>query len=64
VKLEVYNIRGQLVKTLTSSNMGSGAHEINWEGVNNTGQAVSSGVYFSRLTVCGKSLTNKMLLLK
>jgi len=64
VKLNVYNIKGQLVKTLINANIGAGQHTVIWNGDNNQGKAVSSGIYFTLLNVNNKSKTRKMVLSK
>lgn len=63
-KLEIYNIRGQKVHTLLNENMMAGKHSIVWDGVDDNGRSVSSGVYFYRLVTPNKSQTSKMLLMK
>jgi len=64
VKLEIYNITGQKVRTLIDEFQYAGARSITWDGTNQSGQKVSSGVYFMRLsTVKGNSVL-KMTLLK
>ncbi|UCH85236.1 MAG: T9SS type A sorting domain-containing protein, partial [Candidatus Latescibacterota bacterium] len=66
VSLRVYNVAGQLVRTLVDEvqvPVESGfASE--WHGLNNVGQPVSSGVYFYKLTTSGFTQTKKMVLLK
>lgn len=64
VKLEIYNVRGQLIKTLVNERMDSGEHTIEWNGTDNTSRSVSSGIYFSRLTSGNKTAYSKMLLMK
>jgi len=65
VKLCVYNIKGQKVKTLVNEHQVSGEHSVVWNGTNKQNKQVSSGVYFYKLEVNDrKTLTNKMLLLK
>lgn len=63
-KLEIFNVKGQIVKTLVNGDIDAGYHSIKWNGKDDQGKSVSSGVYFSRLISDGKSLTNKMLMLK
>lgn len=63
-KLDVYNIRGQKVKTLLNENMIAGRHLIVWDGVDDNGRSVSSGVYFYRLATPNRSQTYKMLMIK
>jgi hypothetical protein len=64
VKLQVYNVKGQLVKTLISDILDAGRHSITWHGDNDKGSAVSSGIYFYRLECSSHSQTKKMLLMK
>jgi len=65
VKLLVFNLLGQEVRTLTSGVMEPGAYKVVWNSLDNTGQKVSTGLYFYRLVVDNKVIqTRKMLLLK
>ncbi|MCK5052271.1 MAG: T9SS type A sorting domain-containing protein [Candidatus Cloacimonetes bacterium] len=65
VKLEIYNIKGQKVKTLLDCYMNPGRSEMLWNSKDDNGKRVSSGVYFYKLNVNGKTeKTKKMLLLK
>lgn len=65
VKLNVYNILGQEVKTLVNEVMGAGNHQITWKGDNNFGQKLSSGVYFYRIDFNGsQQMVKKMVFLK
>ncbi len=64
MKLEIFNVKGQAVKTLLNGDIEAGYHSIKWNGKDDNGKQTTSGVYFYRLTADGKSLTNKMLMLK
>ena len=65
INLSIYNIKGQRVNTLTDSKFERGIHELIWDSKDSNGKAVSSGIYFYKLKVDGKSESvNKMLLLK
>ncbi|MDP8204708.1 MAG: right-handed parallel beta-helix repeat-containing protein [Candidatus Tenebribacter mawsonii] len=64
VKLEIYNIKGQKVKTLLDCYMSPGRSEMLWNSKDDNGKRVSSGVYFYRLQTPTKVLTKKMMLLK
>jgi len=64
IKLEVFNIRGELVSLLFEGNQIAGKHEITWNGKNNMDGIVQSGVYFVRLQSDGIAQTMKMLKLK
>lgn len=64
VKLQIYNIKGQLVTTLIDEDMPSGTHQIVWDGTDSKGNHTSSGVYLYRLETIEHQSTNKMILLK
>ncbi len=64
VKLSIYNIKGQLVKTLLNDNIKAGEHSIVWNGLDDSNKAVSSGVYFYKLETSSFVNTKKMLLMK
>lgn len=65
VSLVVYNIKGRKIKDLAKDNFEKGKHNITWNGKDETGKTVSSGVYFYSLIADGKTkATNKMILLK
>ncbi len=61
-KLEIYNVKGQRVKTYPEFKAGS--HQVVWRGNNDTGKPVASGVYLYRLTDRKTSQIRKMLLLQ
>lgn len=62
--LRVYNVRGELVRTLQSGKFAAGPGSVVWDGRANSGKAVGSGVYFYRLEIGGEALTKRMVLLK
>jgi hypothetical protein len=64
VTLEIFNIRGQRVRTLISGMKEPGHHSIVWDSTDGRGQSVSSGIYFYRLTAGDFVETRRMLLLK
>lgn len=64
VKLVVYNILGAEVATLVDEVRPAGVHRVTWNGSNNSGQQVATGVYLYRLTTSDFSATKKMILLK
>jgi len=66
VTLNIYNAAGQLVRTLVNDVQTPRAEgfDVAWDGTNNAGQSVSSGVYFYKLTAKGFVQTKKMVLLK
>jgi hypothetical protein len=64
VSLKIYNVAGQLVRTLVNGDMNAGAYTETWNGRSNSGNTVSSGVYFYKLVTKNFSITKKMVLLK
>jgi len=64
VALDVYNVRGQRVRSLVRGVYGAGVHKVVWNGVSDDGREVGSGVYFYRMTASGFSSVRKMLLIK
>ena len=64
VELNVYNIRGQKVKTLANEEMTAGSHTIVWNGNSDNGKSVASGVYFTILKADKSTITKKLILLK
>ncbi len=64
VKLEVYNIKGQLVKTLVNSHKQAGENSVVWNGTDNNGSTVGSGLYFYKLAAGEYTETKRMLLVK
>jgi len=64
VIINIYNIKGQIVKTLVSESLKSGTYSIVWNGDDQNGKKVSAGLYFTRIQANGKALTNKMLKLR
>lgn len=64
VTLNIYNLKGQVVKSLVSSNLDRGSHSVQWNGLDNAGTPVASGVYYYKLQWKGKELIRKMVMLK
>ncbi len=64
VRLEVFNVLGQAVKTLHSGQLSPGVHNFEWDATNDNYDQVSSGVYFYKLSTEFNSQTKKMLLLR
>jgi len=64
VTLLVYTPAGQLVRTLVDATLSSGVKHVTWDGTNNDGNPVASGVYVYRLQVGKETLAKKMTLLK
>ncbi len=64
IRLNIYNIIGQKVRTLVNQVQPAGRWSVVWDGRDDFGGAVTSGVYFYRLETSGVALTRKMVLLK
>jgi len=62
--LHIYNIQGQKVRELVSDNISAGKHNITWNGRNESGSLVSSGIYISRLKQGEHGATGRMVLIK
>jgi hypothetical protein len=56
IRLEIYNLKGQLVKTINSGTLSKGSHRIWWNGDDASGKAVGSGIYFCRLQQDGRQV--------
>ncbi|MFA7056139.1 MAG: T9SS type A sorting domain-containing protein [Candidatus Cloacimonadales bacterium] len=64
VTVDIYNLKGQKVKSLLNENQEAGKHSIIWQGDNDQGKQVSSGTYFYRIKNAGHEVVKKMLLMK
>ncbi len=64
VRINVYDITGQIVRTLINRNAEAGYHQVVWDGANDAGHQVSSGVYFYKMVAGDFVKTQKMILMK
>ena len=64
VRVEVYDVRGRKVRTLANDRYDAGLHHIIWNGQNDDGKELSSGVYLLKLTTGERSLMRKALMVK
>ncbi len=64
VRLEIFNILGQRVRTLVNGKLPAGVRQVQWDGRNDAGQAMASGVYIYRLRAGNHIQSRKMLLLR
>ena len=64
VRLLVFNQMGQRVKVLVDGERAWGRHQVVWEGADEGGRLVASGVYFARLETAGEARNLKMVLLR
>jgi len=63
-ELVIYNIKGQKVKQLVSDQLSAGQHSVVWNGKDDNGKSVSSGIYFYKLKTDSVKKTKKMVLVK
>lgn len=63
-RLEVYDLAGRHVATLAQEEMAAGDHHVVWNGQNQAGEPVASGVYLYRLTTPQSTLSHRMVLMK
>ena len=64
VKLEIFNILGQIVKQLVDINRSAGQYRVTWDGRDEYGGEVASGLYLYRLTTSESAAVKKLILLK
>jgi len=64
VDISVFNLMGQKIKTLKNEKTTPGYHTVQWDGTNDNGMQVSTGMYFYTLQTKAKSAMRKMLFLK
>ena len=63
VRLEVFNLLGQRVRTLADGARSAGVHSVTWDGRDDLGRSVAAGLYIYRISVDGHSRTGRMVLL-
>ncbi len=64
IKITIYNIKGQKVQTLVNDQLPTGKHSAIWNGTNDNGKKVTSGIYFYKLKTDSYVETKKMMMLK
>lgn len=64
VTIAVYNILGQHIKTLVAQNRSAGQYQTVWDGQDENGKTVATGVYMYRITTEKQIVTKKMMLMK
>jgi hypothetical protein len=64
ISLSIYDISGKFVKSLINEPMAAGYHSVIWDGTDDNGSSVASGVYFYKLKSKGYEETKRMILLK
>ena len=63
-EISIYNIKGQMVKTLIDEKLPAGEHSVVWNGTDESGNSVSSGIYLYKLKNGRYTSTKKMILIK
>lgn len=63
-ELRIYDVSGRLIRTLMDEKRPAGPHSVRWDGRDETGRAVASGVYFYSLTAPGVDENRRMILVK
>jgi len=64
VSVTVYDVSGRMIRSLVDGRLPAGMHEVTWNGLDGSGSAVASGVYFYRLVAGEVVQTRKMVLLR
>ena len=64
VRLRVFDAAGRVVRTLVDEVRGAGGHQLVWDGRDDSGRAVGSGVYFYELAVPGEKVGRKMMVVR
>jgi len=64
VTIDVFNVKGQKVRSLVNGVYGLGEHNVVWNGLSDNGENVGSGVYFYRMQADGVTETKKMVMMK
>jgi hypothetical protein len=64
IKIEIFNSKGQKVRSLVNGTYSAGEHTVNWNGRNDKQEQVTSGIYFYELSSKNSSVIKKMMLIK
>lgn len=64
VSLKIYDLRGRCVRTLVDAELTAGSHSVQWDGRNDSGEQVSSGIYLYSLQAGDETFARKMTLVK
>ena len=63
-RLLVYDVTGRLVRALVDAKLPEGPHEVTWDGRDDAGRGVGSGMYFVRLSTRGTAESKKVVVAK
>ena len=64
VRLEIFDVMGRRVRTLVDQIQSGGERSVTWNGCDDSGRSLPTGIYVYRLRAAGADLTQKMLLLR
>jgi hypothetical protein len=64
VEITLYDVSGRLVRTLVDASRPAGHDEVRWDGLDQSGRPVASGVYFARLDIDGTTASGKLIAIK
>ena len=64
ISMDIIDIRGAIVRHLFHGRLRAGAHSVTWDGRNDPGMQVASGIYFSRVAYDGSPLIGKIILIR
>ena len=64
VVIDIYNIRGQKVKSLVNDFYSAGSYKVIWDGIDDNRRNVASGVYFYQMKTSGYTSIQRMVMLK
>jgi len=64
VQITIYNINGQIVRKVVNEEQNAGSHSVEWNGINETGNKVASGIYFVRMKTGDFNKVRKMTLIR
>jgi len=64
LRLDIFDIQGRLIRTLAQGTAAAGSHQILWNGTNEQGEMVPSGIYFYRLQAGSFQEIKRMVMLK
>jgi flagellar hook assembly protein FlgD len=64
VEIKIFSVNGQLVKTFLATHASSGSYTVTWDGKNETGQFVTSGLYIYQVSFSNSVVAKKMMFVK
>jgi len=64
LSVDIYNLKGQRVRSLASGNYPAGMHSLSWDGTDDAGRGVASGIYYVRMSADRRSFSRRIVLIK